>query len=138
MRGTFAPSRGDAMLHHGRTRLVAPVPAPAELDEDAKREWDVHMDLLVQAGTISATNLRAMVTLAKVAALCERAYTLASKSSPMVKTKEGIKQNPCWTTFCDTASLYLRWCDRFGLVPMGGRLLPQLPPARGTPLREVV
>lgn len=117
--------------------MSEPVPAPKELDAEAKREWTTHMALLVQAGTISATDLRAMVTLAKVAALCEKSYALASGSSPVVRTKEGIKQNPAWQAFSDTASLYLRWCDRFGLVPMGARMLPQLPPARGTLLRAV-
>jgi hypothetical protein len=138
LRSTFAATRGEATLVHGRTRLSEPVPAPEELDEAARKEWDLHIHLLIQAGTISASNLRALVTLAKVAAACEKAYAIASKASPVVKTKEGIKMNPAWQAFNDSAALYLRWCDKFGLVPMGARMLPQLPPAKGVALREVV
>jgi hypothetical protein len=137
-RNTFAPSRGEASLVHGRTRLSDPVPAPSELDDDAKREWDVHMALLIQAGTISSSNLRALVTLAKVAAANERAYRMAMKDGPLLRTKNGVRVNPAWEAFSNTAALYLRWCDKFGLVPMGARMLPQLPPARGVALREVL
>jgi hypothetical protein len=45
--------------------------------------------------------------------------------------------NPAWQAFSDTAALYLRRCDKFGLVPMEARMLPQLPTAKGMTLREV-
>jgi phage terminase small subunit len=137
-RHTFQPSRGEASLVHGRNRLSEPVPAPAELDEDARREWDLHMALLTQAGTISRSNLRALLTLAKVAAANERAYREAMKSGVLLRTKNGVRTNPAWDAFSNTAALYLRWCDKFGLVPMSARNLPQLPPARGVALHEVV
>lgn len=138
LRGTFTATRSDLALAHGRTRLTDTIPAPEELDADAAAQWDVHLALLIEAGTVSTTSLRGLMELCRLAAGCERAHALARGTGPLIRTKDGARYSPAWQAWLETVSVYMRWLDRYGLAPMGARLLPQLPPARGTQLREVV
>jgi hypothetical protein len=137
-RGLWRIERSDLALAHGRTRLVDTIPAPEELDADAAAQWDVHLALLIEAGTVSTTSLRGLMELCRLAAGCERAHALARQSGPLVRSKDGVRYSPAWQAWLETVSVYMRWLDRFGLAPMGARHLPVLPTARGAQLREVV
>ena len=136
--GTFRPERGEAALFHGRTRLETELPPPSDLDADAKREWKTHMHLCVGSGTINATNMRSFVSMVQAAAAAQKAYARCMKEGPTTETADGtLKANPCWAAWVSADAAYAAWAKQFGLTPMQGRLLPQLPPATGGKLRVV-
>jgi P27 family predicted phage terminase small subunit len=135
MRGTYEASR-EARAS-GRIKLTASIDPPAGLSDDAKREWRVHMDLCIQSGTLAISDLRAFQTLAETAAMLQRAMAEAIKTGPVTYGDRGCKPSPAWTIYNATHARYAQLLHAFGLTPRGGHDLPQLPPPRGEPLREV-
>jgi hypothetical protein len=134
LHGTYEPNRAFAT---GRVRLTEPVPPPAELDEAAQREWVVHMKLVLLAGTLAVTDLRAFQALAETAALASRAYREAMAAGPIAHGDRGSKTSPEWSAWGAANTKYLALLGHFGLTPASARLVPQLPPPKGTLLREV-
>lgn len=132
LRGTFHPSRSEVVAAHGRTRLTDPLPPPSGLDADARREWSLHMQLCITAGTVSASNLRAFQSMVEAAAASAKAYKLAMQSGPVACSKRGSKVHPAWQAWTHADAAYRGWCQQFALTPMSGRMVPQLPVPGGS------
>jgi phage terminase small subunit len=136
LRGTYEASR-DAPANPGRIRLTTPIEPPGDLDKAAQSEWQLHMQLCLQAGTLAVTDLRALRLLAETAVMVSRAYQAAMKTGPVSHGDRGSKVSPEWQAWTTSHARYTALLDRFGLVPMSARQVPMLPPARGAALREV-
>lgn len=136
LHGSYRPSRGDGTLIRGGVALVEPLPAPDDLDQAARREWDIHMLQCVAAGTLSSANLTAFRALAEAAVLRGRAYRRALKEAPARSTGAGgTKPNAVWTLFLAADANYRSWAVAFGLVPKAA--LPRLPVPGAEPLHAV-
>jgi hypothetical protein len=90
--GTLRTNRAEASLFHGRHRLENELPPPSDLDPDAQRGCRVLMRLVIEAGTINATNLHCFPSMAQAAAATRKAYAAAMKTGPTPMTKEGEDQ----------------------------------------------
>jgi phage terminase small subunit len=122
----------------GRLRLAQPIDPPADLDRAAQAEWRLHMQLCLSAGTMSVIDLRAFRSLCETAALTVRCYREAMKAGPVTSDIKGnMKLSPELLAWKVAASLYVTLLQQFGLTPASGRMVPQLPPAKGTALHEV-
>jgi hypothetical protein len=55
LRGTYEASR-DVPANPGRIRLSTPIEPPGDLDKVAQSEWQLHMQLCLQAGTLAVTD----------------------------------------------------------------------------------
>jgi phage terminase small subunit len=136
LRGTYEASR-DAQVNPGRVRLTVAIDPPDDLDKDAKAEWRLHMALCLQAGTLATTDLRALRLLAETAVMVSRAYRMALKVGPVSHGDRGSKVSPEWQAWVSSNARYTALLDRFGLTPVAAKQMPQLPPVKGVPPRQV-
>jgi hypothetical protein len=107
------------------------------MDAAFRREWDLHMHLCIQAGTLSHVDLRAFQTLVEAAVLSTRAYQAATKAGPVSRSARGSKTSPEWNAWATAHGRYTALLDRFGLTPAASRHVTQLPVPGGSRPREV-
>jgi P27 family predicted phage terminase small subunit len=136
LRGTFEASRAAPVV--GRVRLAQPIDPPSDLDKAAQSEWKLHMQLCLATGMLAATDLRAFRNMCEAAAMTARCYREAMKAGPVTSDVKGnLKLSPELLAWKVAAGVYTSLLTQFGLSPASARMLPQLPPAKGTALREV-
>lgn len=136
LRGTYEASR-DAPRDVGRYRLTAPLPPPDRADKDMQREWQLHMQLCIAAGTLAATDLRSFTALVEAAVLSANAYREAVKAGPITYGERGCKTSPQWSAWVAASGIYRGWCREFGLTPSAAQHVPQATPPRSGTLAVV-
>jgi hypothetical protein len=126
LRNTYEASR-DVPREAGRYRVTTPLPPPDKADNEMQREWSLHMQLCIAAGTLAATDLRSFTALVEAAVLSAKAYREAVKAGPIMFGDRGCKTSPQWSAWVAASTLYRAWCREFALTPSAAQHVTPLP-----------
>lgn len=139
LRNTLRPhrERERQARHAGLRRITAPIAPPKVVPPELQRQWELHLELLIAAGTMAVIELRGFVAMIRCAALLEKAYAAAQKAGPVARIRDGgSKTSAAWSAWLATDAAYQRHLDAFGLRPHAHGRVTQLP-SPGGPLRVV-
>lgn len=129
-RGTL---RADRMkqVPAGERLLEVPKP-PAGLDPAAAAEWKRLAPLLVEVGTLTAADLRALQLLAEtLASAAHLAETVKREGYTVPGAAGGVKSHPCLVALAQARAQAARLLGDFGLTPRGRGSVDQAPEAAG-------
>ena len=124
--GTLRPGRIRA-TPAGERLLEVPKP-PAGLDPAAAAEWKRLAPLLVEVGTLTAADLRALQLLAEtLASAAHLAETVKREGYTVPGAAGGVKSHPCLVALAQARAQAARLLGDFGLTPRGRGGVDQAP-----------
>lgn len=115
-RNTLRPARVRDIA--AGERLVAAPPPPAGIDPAAAAEWRRLAPLLVEVGTLTAADLRALQLLAEtLASAAHLAATVKAEGYTVPGAAGGVKSHPCLVALSQARAQARALLADFGLSP---------------------
>ena len=90
---------------------------PSGLDDVAKAEWVRIVEIGMKSGLFTEADRPMVETYCEQYSLVRRLETEVSKSTPTVKTSQGVSENPVWRMHRQSKVLMLNMLKSLGCAP---------------------